>query len=112
MKAVWAKQPTAVSEVREEVNQHRSAPLARNTILTQMQRLVKKGWLRSVSVGRAHSYEATVAREEAEHYMASGLRRSLFGGSSISLLRCLLKEDELSSEEISELQSMIDSRKG
>jgi len=110
MKAVWAQEPTAVSEVRDEVNRHREPPLARNTILTQMQRLVKKGWLRSISVGRAHSYESTVPREKAERYMATGLRKTLFGGSSLSLVRCLLDDEGLSADEVSQLRALIDAR--
>ena len=114
MKAIWDLEPTTVSEVRSEVNRLRGngkPNLARNTILTQMQRLVKKGWLSAKANGRIHIYDSQFGREEAEKHMASGLRRSLFNGSSLSIVRCLLDDGEITDAEISELQSLISERK-
>ncbi len=46
MAVIWDRGPLAVREVVAEVNAERAEPVARNTVLKQMQRLEEKGWLR------------------------------------------------------------------
>lgn len=65
-----------VREMREELNQGRS--LAYTTVMTVMDNLHKKGWLRRESQGRAYVYEPVLGREE---YSARIMNEALSGSA-------------------------------
>ena len=108
MAVVWDRGPVAVREVVDEVNAARAEPVARNTILKQMQRLEEKGWLRREGDGRPACYVATVGRESAKRRMAATLRDTLFGGSPLALVRSLIGQERLSEVEITELRELVE----
>lgn len=63
MQRMWARNtPTTVREVLDELRSERD--LAYTTILTVMDNLFKKGWLRRELDGRAHRYSPVASREE------------------------------------------------
>ncbi len=63
MDRLWARgEPTTVRAVLGDLQPGRD--LAYNTVLTVMDNLFKKGWLRRERDGRAHRYEPTASREE------------------------------------------------
>jgi len=107
MAVIWDRAPVAVRKVVEVVNAVRNAPVARNTILKQMQRLEEKGWLRREGEERPACYVATFGRESAERRMAATLRDSLFGGSPLALVRSLIGQEKLSKDEIAELRELV-----
>jgi predicted transcriptional regulator len=55
----WGR-PALVREVLDDLRQDR--PLAYTTVMTVMENLYRKGWLRRHRVGRAWSYEPTSSR--------------------------------------------------
>jgi len=111
MKAVWDGEPVSVAEALEAVNSAREEPVARNTVLVQMQRLEEKGWLSREPVGRGYRYRPTVGREEAQAEMARDFERAVFDGSTASLVRCLVDGD-LEPGEIEELRKIVDAAEG
>lgn len=112
MKVVWEGEPVSVAEVLEVVNGAREEPVARNTVLVQMQRLEEKGWLSKEKAGRGFRYRATVGREAAQAEMARDFERAVFDGSTASLVRCLVDGDGLDAGEIEELRKIIDAAEG
>lgn len=108
MQVIWDRGPIAARAVVAAVNENRDVPVARNTVLKQMQRLEEKGWLGRASDARPASYVAKMGREAAERKMAASLRDTVFGGSSLALVRSLIGEGTLSEKEIGELRQLID----
>ena len=108
MAVIWDRGPVAVREVVAEVNAGRAEPVARNTVLKQMQRLEEKDWLRREGEGRPACYVATVGRESAERRMTATLRDTLFGGSPLALVRSLIGKEKLSEAEIAELRDLVE----
>ena len=63
MDRLWARgEPATVRQVLSDLRPERD--LAYNTVLTVVDNLFKKGWLRRERDGRAHRYEPTASREE------------------------------------------------
>ena len=62
MKIIWAQQPSTVTQVWQEMCSQRK--VARNTVLTVMDRLVKRGWLSKTADGNALLYSATVDQKK------------------------------------------------
>jgi predicted transcriptional regulator len=77
MKRVWARgTPLTVRDMVTELEPSR--PLAYTTVMTVMDNLHRKGWLRRQRAGRAYRYEPVIAGEE---YSAALMRQALGVGS-------------------------------
>lgn len=73
MDRMWSHaRPATVREVLEELKKDRT--IAYTTVMTVMDNLHKKGWLRRKRVGRAYVYEAVASREG---YTAKLMREAL-----------------------------------
>jgi predicted transcriptional regulator len=111
MDLIWKHQPVAVSELLEQVNQGRSRQITRNTLQTQLTRLEAKGWLKAETGGRARLYRSAVPEQRGRNTILSGIKERLFGGSGLSLIRCLVEQGDISDEEMKELGEWIETRR-
>lgn len=105
MDIVWERGEVSVADVWRLLADRR--PVARNTVLTLITRLVGKGWLVARREGNAFRYTADVPREEAQ---ASQLRRlvdTVFAGSAEGLVLTLLGEGGLSAVEAQRIRAML-----
>lgn len=84
-----------------------SREIARNTIQTQLTRLVEKGWLTHRSEGKAFYYRATVPREEARNQVVQRVVDAVFGGSAEGLVMSLLDGRTLSRAEADRIRDLI-----
>ena len=105
---VWKKGGATVNEVREELE--RKGPLVYTTVLSAMQKLEKGGWLRHRRRGRQYVYEATRTRDQAGVHSLRNFVRQVFGGDRLLLVESLLKEENITEEELAELRRRIDAR--
>lgn len=110
MDLIWQHQPVSVAALLDLVNADRSEPISRNTLQTQLTRLHTKGWLNPDESERARLYRAAVPEKRGRGKILSEMTQRLFGGSGLSLIRCLVEEGGLSDAEIRELREMIDKR--
>jgi predicted transcriptional regulator len=73
MERLWSRaEPATVRDVLTDLRQHRS--IAYTTVLTVMDNLYKKGWLRREPDGRAYRYAPVTSRER---YVADLMRQAL-----------------------------------
>lgn len=73
MRQLWRRTaPATVREVADELPRER--PLAYTTVMTVLDNLHRKGWLRRELDGRAYRYEPAIAEEE---YSAELMRQAL-----------------------------------
>ena len=87
LKALWTLGEGDVKHVRELVAQSR--PLAYTTIMTVLDRLVRKGMLARRKVGRAFVYVPQVARDTMRRAAVRELLEAFFEGSQEQLLEFL-----------------------
>jgi predicted transcriptional regulator len=87
LNALWFLKQGNVKDVRQIVAQKR--PLAYTTIMTVLDRLVRKGKLARRKVGRAFVYVPEVSRESMRWTAVHELVDSLFGGSEEELVQFL-----------------------
>ncbi len=106
MQIVWERGGATVGEVWKELDARRT--LARNTVLTLMDRLVQKGWLSRKAQGQAFQYRATVPRERALGGVVRRLVDTAFGGSAEGLVMTLIDSGGLSAEEAARIRKLID----
>ena len=107
MDLIWQRQPVSVAALLELVNAGRAEPITRNTMQTQLTRLEAKGWLMREEGEKIRLYRAAVQEKRGRGRILSELKQRLFGGSGLSLVRCLVEEGGLSDDEIKELKGLI-----
>jgi BlaI family penicillinase repressor len=112
MNIVWDNEEVGVADVWAVLSERR--PIARNTVLTLITRLVDKGWLQPRRVGNAFRYTAARPRDEAQADEIRRLVDTVFDGSAEGLVMSLLEGGNLSPEESDRIRTMIlkASRKG
>ena len=99
MRRIWDRDgPVTVRDITDDLRRDR--PIAYTTVMTVMDNLRKKGWLRRTDRGRAYRYEPIVSGDE---YSADVMRQGLAASSdpAAALMRFV---GELSAEEASALE--------
>lgn len=107
MDLIWQKQPVSVAALLEQVNAGRDEAITRNTLQTQLTRLEAKGWLKHEDGERVRLYRSAVTEKRGRGTILAELKQRLFGGSGLSLVRCLVEEGGLTDGEIKELNELI-----
>jgi predicted transcriptional regulator len=87
LKALWSLQEGNVKDVRRIVAQSR--PLAYTTIMTVLERLVRKGKLARRKVGRAFVYSPEASRDAMRRVAIRELLEGFFDGSEAELMEFL-----------------------
>jgi predicted transcriptional regulator len=87
LKALWSLQQGNVKEVQRIVAQSR--PLAYTTIMTVLERLVRKGKLARRKVGRAFVYSPEASRDAMRRVAIHELLEGFFDGSEAELMEFL-----------------------
>lgn len=95
---------TAV-EVWNRLNEGRE--VARTTVITLLQRLEQRGWLKRVGDGRGAIYQPLFPLEQASARIADGFLGRFFDGSASKMVLNLLGNGRLSEEEITNLRSIL-----
>jgi predicted transcriptional regulator len=96
LKALWTLEEGSVKDVREIVG--RSRPLAYTTIMTVMDRLVRKGKASRRRVGRAWLYAPQASRDAMRRVAIRELLDGFFDGSEEELVRFLVERTSPSTE--------------
>ena len=91
LKALWSLQEGNVKAVQQIVAARR--PLAYTTIMTVLERLLKKGKLERRKVGRSFVYAPVASRDEMRRAAVHELLDGFFDGSEDELLRFLGRAD-------------------
>jgi predicted transcriptional regulator len=110
MTVVWDRGEVTVADVWKAISARRK--VARNTVLTMVNRLEEKGWLRRDDAGHAFRYRAAAPREATLGTMIRRLVDTAFGGSAEGLIMALLHGRGLSEEEAGRIRAMIERADG
>lgn len=109
MNVLWEQGPATVSEV------HKAVPggekLAPTTMATMLRKMEARGLVRHRQEGRRFIYEASLAQQGVMRSMADDLLDRLFGGRVSEMVSHLLKNREISGDELDALERLIAARK-
>jgi predicted transcriptional regulator len=106
MQLVWAGGEVTVTEVWNTLAARRG--VARNTVLTLMERLEKKDWLTRRVEGQTHYYAASAPRAATLGDVVHRLVDAAFAGSAEALVLALLEGRGVSAEEAQRIRRLID----
>lgn len=109
MQIIWELEPPlSRQDIEEKLPPDR--PLAPTTVLTFLDRLREKGFLRAEKRGKTNYYTPLVSRREYLARESRGVLDRLFGGS-VSAFATALVDGGVSREEIEQLQKLLEEGK-
>jgi predicted transcriptional regulator len=109
MEFVWRHGEATIAQMLEAISQDRQ--ISYTTVLSAVQKLQRKGWLKHRPVGRAYVYYATRDRQQVGGRTLRELLRTTFSGDPRLLLASLLEDSKLSDHELKELRNLIEQRR-
>ncbi|HEX6038239.1 BlaI/MecI/CopY family transcriptional regulator [Longimicrobium sp.] len=106
MSILWRAGSGTVTEVREGLDEE----LAYTSVLSALQTLEEKGFVRHESEGRAYRYFPTVEPENAGRSALARIREAVFGGSAELLFAQLVSDRRLKREELERMRRLLAQR--
>ena len=109
MRLLWRRGEATVTEVYEALRESRG--LALTTIATMLRKMEAKGVVRHRQRRRQFVYRPTIEQRDVHRSMIGDLIQRLFDGDAKALLNHLVREGEIDSDELADLQAMIESHR-
>jgi len=81
------------------------------TLMTVMSRLVEKKELQRERIGLQYHYFMNPSKKTAPSHLLERLKQKIFGGRSASMISYLLKSNDITEEEITEMEKRIQEAK-
>jgi len=105
MKVVWELQTATVRDVYEALLRRRK--IAYTTVMTMMNILEEKGYLKKRAAEKAHVYRPAQAKAQVIRAMVQEFVQRVFNGSAQPLLVQLVKDRQLSQKDLDEIARQI-----
>jgi predicted transcriptional regulator len=107
LRVLWDCGPASVREVMNHLHQQ-GRRVAYTTVLTYLTRLEQKGFASSDKSELAYVYRAKVSRKKITRTRVKRLLQQLYDGAAGPLVLELVRSGRLTTEEIGELQRLIE----
>lgn len=108
MGILWRLGSATVSEVREQLEEE----LAYTSVLSALQTLEEKGYVRHEAEGRAYRYYPTVDASRAGGSALERIREAIFQGSAERMFAQLVSDRGLTREELERMRRLLAERLG
>jgi len=106
LKILWRDGPSPVRQVREALADFRD--LAYTSVMTIMNIMAKKGYLKRTRTGRSYTYAPRVTEGKITRGMLGDIVDRAFDGSALAVMLNLLETSDLDEAELEELRRLID----
>jgi BlaI family transcriptional regulator, penicillinase repressor len=108
MQVLWDRGRATAREITDVINA--SEPIAHSTVQTLLRGLEEKGSVSHEAQDRTFVFFPLVKEHEFKQSVTRDLVERVFGGSAGSLVAHLLKNENVSREEIDEIRKLINQR--
>lgn len=110
LRVLWQKGPSTVRTVWDDLRRHRE--VGYTTVLKQLQSMVKKGMVIRDKSHRAHVFYPRLTEEKTQQQMVGDLIVKAFGGAAEKLVMQALSNQDISDEELADIQKLLDKLRG
>ena len=107
LKILWDESPLPVREVRARLASQADRPLAHSTVITMLNIMHGKGFLKRKKDGKAFLFSPKEKKESVTGKMMGDLLSRAFGGSPAAMMLNLLETNDIDADELSELRKLI-----
>jgi predicted transcriptional regulator len=108
MSVLWRSGSATVTEVRDALEED----LAYTSVLSALQTLEEKGYVRHEPEGRAYRYFPTVEAESAGGSALARVRDAIFHGSAERMFAQMVADKKLSRKELERMRQLLADRLG
>lgn len=108
MQALWKSETAFLRDVVEAMPKPKPH---QNTVATLLKILIEKKFVKAESFGRQHRYSPLISRTEYSGKSITQLAKNYFEGSFSNVVSYLVKENNISVEELEQLLSQIKKQK-
>lgn len=108
MNILWKKGEGTVNDVLAELPKNRK--LAYTSVSTILRILEQKGILQARKEGRGHVYVPKLSKPVFEAKMIKYMTTKIFDGAPLALVRQLLDVEDLSSDDLKEIQKLLEAK--
>ncbi|MES2336568.1 MAG: BlaI/MecI/CopY family transcriptional regulator [Pseudomonadota bacterium] len=105
MEVLWDESPLSAQDVAERVTPDRG--WSANTVKTLLGRLLSKNVVGHEEDGRRYLYRPLVARDDYVTGESQRLMDRLFGGKLMPLVAHMAERDELTAQDIAEIEALL-----
>lgn len=109
LQVLWQKGTATVRDVHEELVINKD--IGYTTTLKLMQIMNEKGLVELDDSARTHIYKAAANKENTQKFLLGKFISNLFGGSSSQLVLQALGSQQVTEEELNQIQSLINDLK-
>ena len=109
IKAIWNDEPCAAPAIQEKL--FKKTKWTYSTVRTLMDRMVAKGILTAEKVRNLTLYRSAITPQQAQRGELLYALKNAFNGALTPMVQCLLESNDISSEELAELESLIKTKK-
>jgi predicted transcriptional regulator len=106
MSILWKIEKGSIKEIMAELPADRN--LAYTSVSTIIRILEKKGFVNSEKKGRGHIYFPMIEQSSFEKSTVNSLVSNVFNGAPVSIVKCLIEDEKLSTEDIKELKKLLE----
>jgi len=110
MSVLWRLGSATVSEVRDTLEE--GDELAYTSVLSALQTLEEKGFVRHEPEGRAYRYFPTIEADRAGGSALARVRDAIFNGSAERMFAQMVADKKLSRKELQKMRELIAKRLG
>ncbi len=107
LKVLWDESPLPVREVRARLEAEADRPLAHSSVITMLNIMHRKGFLRRQKRGNAFLFSPKVEKNRVTGRMMGDLLTRAFDGSLSAMVLNLIETADLDSDELTELRGLI-----
>ena len=108
MSILWKRGSATVSDVRDDLDE----PLAYTSVLSALQTLEEKGFVRHEAEGRAYRYFPRVGADRAGGSAIDRIREAMFQGSAERMFAHMVSDRSLSRQELERMRELLAARLG
>lgn len=109
MDILWKIGHGTVRDVMSKLPPNRT--LAYTSVSTILRILQEKKILLAEKIGRQHIYHPTLSKQTFASYSVKKIVNQVFSGSSMELVSYLMNKNDLTIDEITEIQKLLDAKK-
>lgn len=106
LKILWDQAPRPVRDIRQALADQ-GRDLAHTTVITTLNVMVRKKYLKRTMAGKACLFEPRITRQQVSTRMLGDLVQRVFDGSAAAVMLSLFQSADLKADELKELREII-----
>ncbi len=104
---LWDESPLLVRDVRERLEASDKRTLRHSSVITMLNIMVRKGYLRRRKQGKSFVFFPKVKREAVSGGLVGDLLGRVFDGSAAAMVLNLMETADLDGDELDELRKLV-----